>query len=181
MGCKFHVVFIPKYRRKALYGQIGRELGPVFRTLTERRECRVEEGHIASDHVHMLLSIPPKYAVATIVGFIKDALNGSTKSSAWNCSRRFLPSRKRSRPPLEVPAARAPRQTGGRTSHRSSTESRGKAGLGGNMGQGILGTIAERLFLAWSSSRSNTPDPRPTLVCWRPNPHRADVQKSRDF
>jgi len=69
--CKYHVVFIPKCRRKALFGQIGRELGPVFRTLTERRECRVEEGHIASDHVHMLLSVPPKYSVAAIVGFIK--------------------------------------------------------------------------------------------------------------
>src|SRR5512145_489150 len=69
--CKYHVVFIPKCRRKALFGQIGRELGPVFRTLTERRECRIEEGHIASDHVHMLLSVPPKYAVAAIVGFIK--------------------------------------------------------------------------------------------------------------
>lgn len=69
--CKFHVVFIPKFRRKTLFGQIGRELGPVFRTLAERRECRVEEGHIAIDHVHMLLSVPPKYSVASIVGFIK--------------------------------------------------------------------------------------------------------------
>jgi putative transposase len=69
--CKYHVVFIPKCRRKALFGQIGRELGPVFRTLTERRECQIEEGHIASDHVHILLSVPPKYSVAAIVGFIK--------------------------------------------------------------------------------------------------------------
>ena len=69
--CKYHVVFIPKCRRKALFGQIGRELGPVFRTLTERRECQIEEGHVASDHVHILLSVPPKYSVAAIVGFIK--------------------------------------------------------------------------------------------------------------
>ncbi len=69
--CKYHVVFIPKCRRKVLFGQIDRELGPVFRTLTERRECQVEEGHVASDHVHMLLSVPPKYSVAAIVGFIK--------------------------------------------------------------------------------------------------------------
>jgi len=69
--CKYHVVFIPKFRRKTLFGQIGRELGPVFRTLAERRECRVDEGHIANDHVHMLLSVPPKYSVAAIVGFIK--------------------------------------------------------------------------------------------------------------
>jgi putative transposase len=69
--CKFHVVFIPKYRRKTLFGEIRRELGPVFRALTERRESRVEEGHLMSDHVHMLLSIPPKYAVATVIGFMK--------------------------------------------------------------------------------------------------------------
>jgi putative transposase len=69
--CKYHVIFVPKYRRKALYGEIGRELGPMFRALAERREYRIEEGHIASDHVHMLLSIRPKYPVATMVGFIK--------------------------------------------------------------------------------------------------------------
>ena len=69
--CKYHVVFIPKYRRKALYGQLRRDLGPVFRSLAEQKECTVEEGHLMPDHVHMLLSVPPKYAVASVMGFIK--------------------------------------------------------------------------------------------------------------
>ena len=69
--CKFHVVWIPKYRRKALYGQLRKYLGPVFRDLAQQRECPVEEGHLNLDHVHMLLSIPPKYAVAQVLGFSK--------------------------------------------------------------------------------------------------------------
>jgi putative transposase len=69
--CKYHVVFIPKCRRKTIYGAIKRELGPVFRTLTEHKECRVEEGHLMADHVHMLLAIPPKYAVSNVIGYIK--------------------------------------------------------------------------------------------------------------
>lgn len=69
--CKYHVVFIPKCRRKVLYGELHRHLGSVFRTLTEQKESRVEEGHLMPDHVHMMLSIPPKYAVAQIVGYIK--------------------------------------------------------------------------------------------------------------
>jgi putative transposase len=69
--CKYHVVFIPKYRRKALYGELRRHLGTVFRTLAEQKESRVEEGHLMPDHVHMMLSIPPKYAVSQVVGYIK--------------------------------------------------------------------------------------------------------------
>ena len=69
--CKYHVVFIPKYRRKTLYAELRRHLGEVFRKLTEQKESRVEEGHLMPDHVHMLLSIPPKYAVAQVVGFMK--------------------------------------------------------------------------------------------------------------
>ena len=69
--CKYHVVWIPKYRRKALYGELRKHLGPVLRELARQRECVVEEGHLNLDHVHMLLSIPPKYAVAQILGFIK--------------------------------------------------------------------------------------------------------------
>ena len=68
---KYHVVFIPKYRRKALFTAVWKELGPVFRDLARRKGCRVEEGHLRSDHVHMLVSIPPKYAVAAIVGYLK--------------------------------------------------------------------------------------------------------------
>ncbi|MBU6402229.1 MAG: IS200/IS605 family transposase [Verrucomicrobia bacterium] len=69
--CKYHVVFIPKYRRKALYVQLRRDLGAVFRDLAEQKECKVEEGHLKPDHVHMLLSVPPKYAVSSVLGFIK--------------------------------------------------------------------------------------------------------------
>jgi putative transposase len=69
--CKYHVVFIPKYRRKALYAQLRRDLGPVFRDLAEQKECKVEEGHLMPDHVHMLLSVPPKYSVSSVMGFIK--------------------------------------------------------------------------------------------------------------
>ena len=69
--CKYHVVWIPKYRRKTLYGELRKHLGPVLRELARQRECVVEEGHLNLDHVHMLLSIPPKYAVAQVLGFIK--------------------------------------------------------------------------------------------------------------
>jgi putative transposase len=69
--CKYHVVFIPKYRKKALYAELRRHLGAAFRTLTEQKESRIEEGHLMVDHVHMLISIPPKYAVANVGGFIK--------------------------------------------------------------------------------------------------------------
>ena len=69
--CKYHVVFIPKYRRKTLYVQLRRDLGPVFRDLAEQKECKVEEGHLMPDHVHMLLSVPPKYSVSGVMGFIK--------------------------------------------------------------------------------------------------------------
>jgi putative transposase len=65
------VVFIPKYRRKAIYGELRKVLGEVFRDLAGRRESRIEEGHMMSDHVHMLISIPPKYSVAHVVGYIK--------------------------------------------------------------------------------------------------------------
>ncbi len=69
--CKYHVVFIPKYRRKVLYGDLSRHLGKVFRDLARQRESEIEEGHLMPDHVHMLIAIPPKYAVAQVVGFIK--------------------------------------------------------------------------------------------------------------
>ncbi len=69
--CKYHVVFIPKKRRKTLYGALRKHLGEVFRRLAEQKESRIEEGHLLLDHVHMLISIPPKYAVAQVVGFIK--------------------------------------------------------------------------------------------------------------
>jgi len=69
--CKYHVVFIPKYRRKAVYGKIRRELGEMFRELVRQKEGVVVEGHLKPDHVHMLVSIPPKYSVAQVMGYVK--------------------------------------------------------------------------------------------------------------
>jgi putative transposase len=69
--CKYHVVFIPKYRRKALYGELRRHLGKVFQELARQKECKVEEGHLMPDHVHRLLSIPPKHSVSQVMGFLK--------------------------------------------------------------------------------------------------------------
>jgi len=69
--CKYHVVFIPKCRKKAIFGQIRKELGDVFRRLARQKESVIEEGHLMSDHVHMMISIPPKYAVSQVIGFIK--------------------------------------------------------------------------------------------------------------
>ena len=69
--CKHHVIFIPKYRRKILYGTLRRHLGEVFRRLARQKESEIEEGHLMADHVHMMIAIPPKYAVAQVVGYIK--------------------------------------------------------------------------------------------------------------
>lgn len=69
--CKYHVVFIPKCRKKSLYGKIRKYLGPVFRELSRQRESEILEGHMVVDHVHMLIRIPPKYAVAEVIGYIK--------------------------------------------------------------------------------------------------------------
>ena len=69
--CKYHVVFIPKCRRKTLYVELRRYLGEVFRKLAEQKESGIEEGHLLADHVHMLIAIPPKYAVSQVIGFIK--------------------------------------------------------------------------------------------------------------
>ena len=70
--CKYHVVFIPKYRRKSLYRELRSHLGEMFRELTRRRESEVVEGHLLVDHVHMLLSIPLKWSVSQVMGFIKE-------------------------------------------------------------------------------------------------------------
>ena len=69
--CKYHVVFIPKCRRKTLYRELGRYLGEVFRRLAEQKESQIEEGHLRPDHVHMMIAIPPKYAVSQVIGYIK--------------------------------------------------------------------------------------------------------------
>ncbi len=69
--CKYHIVWIPKCRRKQLYGGIAKYLGEIFHELARQRESKIVEGHICPDHIHMLIEIPPKYAVSTVVGYIK--------------------------------------------------------------------------------------------------------------
>ena len=69
--CKYHVVFVPKYRKSELYGKIRRFLGPVFHELARQRGSTIIEGHLVGDHVHILMKIPPKYAVAEVIGYMK--------------------------------------------------------------------------------------------------------------
>lgn len=70
-NCKYHVVFIPKRRRKQIFGQLRKHLGAIFHELAKQKGCEIVEGHLMADHVHMCLSILPKYAVSNVVGFIK--------------------------------------------------------------------------------------------------------------
>jgi putative transposase len=63
--------WIPKYRKKSLFKELRQYVGPVLKDLAERKECKIEEGHLLADHVHVLISIPPKYSVSQVVGFIK--------------------------------------------------------------------------------------------------------------
>lgn len=81
--CKYYVIFVPKYRRRVLFGLIRRELGSVFRQLADHKGCTIDEGHIIPDHVHMLLNVPPKLAVSAVVGYIKG-------KSAIHVARHFL-------------------------------------------------------------------------------------------
>jgi len=69
--CKYHIVWIPKYRKKALFKDLRKYIGPLFRDLAAQKECEILEGHLMPDHVHILISIPPKYAVSQVIGFIK--------------------------------------------------------------------------------------------------------------
>lgn len=81
--CKYHVIFIPKYRRKKLYGVVKRQLGEVFHRLAKQKECWIEEGHIMPDHVHILINVPPKVAVSSVIGYIKG-------KSAIHIARHFI-------------------------------------------------------------------------------------------
>ena len=85
--CKYHVVWIPKYRKKAIYEQLRKYLGSTFKDLAAQKESHIIEGHLRPDHVHMLISIPPKYAVSQVVGFIKG-------KSAIHIARNFTGHRK---------------------------------------------------------------------------------------
>ena len=69
--CKYHIVFIPKRRKKKVFGVLRRQLGQIFKELAQHKEFQVVEGHLMPDHVHMCLSIPPKYAVSNVVGYMK--------------------------------------------------------------------------------------------------------------
>ena len=69
--CKYHIVFIPKRRRKVLFISLAKQLGEIFHELAKQKECEILEGSNMSDHVHMCISIPPKHAVASIVGYLK--------------------------------------------------------------------------------------------------------------
>jgi putative transposase len=69
--CKYHVVFIPKGRKKMIFGAIRKYLGEIFRELAEQKECQIVEGHLMPDHVHICISIPPKHSVSYVIGYIK--------------------------------------------------------------------------------------------------------------
>lgn len=81
--CKYHVVFIPKRRKKAIFGAIRKHLGELLHELARQRECRIVEGHLMPEHVHMCISIPPKHSVSYVVGYIKG-------KSAISIARRFM-------------------------------------------------------------------------------------------
>lgn len=70
-NCKYHIVFVPKMRRKMVFGQIRIQLGPIFHELARQKECRILEGHLMPDHVRMCIEVPPKYPVASVIGFLK--------------------------------------------------------------------------------------------------------------
>ena len=69
--CKYHVIFVPKRRRRQVYGQIRRQLGTIFHALARQKECQIIEGHVMADQVPMCIAIPPKVAVAQVMGFLK--------------------------------------------------------------------------------------------------------------
>ena len=75
--CKYHLVWIPKWRKRVLYGQLRKELGQILRGLAMQKESEVIEGTLRADHVHMVISIPPKYSVSQVVGYVKG------KSAIW--------------------------------------------------------------------------------------------------
>ena len=85
--CKYHVVWIPKYRRKTLYGQLRKYLGEVMRKLAIQRESMIIEGHLMTDHIHLLISIPPKYSVSQVIGYMKG-------KSAIHIARAYIGQRK---------------------------------------------------------------------------------------
>jgi len=82
-NCKYHIVFIPKRRKKVIFGKLRKRLGQLFHELAKQKGCEIVEGHLMSDHVHMCISIPPKYAISNVVDFIKG-------KSAISIARQFM-------------------------------------------------------------------------------------------
>ncbi|MDF1827372.1 MAG: IS200/IS605 family transposase [Legionellaceae bacterium] len=87
--CKYHVVFVPKYRKKVLYGKIRKYLGPLLHALASQRNCKIMEGHMVQDHVHMLIAISPKYSVSEVIGYIKGKSAISVARQFGGCKRNF--------------------------------------------------------------------------------------------
>lgn len=87
--CKYHVVFTPKYRRKVIYNQVRADLGEIFRRLCRCKGIEAIEGHLMPDHVHMLLAIPPKYAVADVMGYLKGKSSLMTSGRHANMKHEF--------------------------------------------------------------------------------------------
>lgn len=93
--CKYHVIFIPKCRRKTLYGQLRQHLGEVFRKLAAQKESQILEGHLMPDHVHMMILIPPKYAVSQVIGVYQGQERDLFGAGVWRaqaqlCGAAFL-------------------------------------------------------------------------------------------
>jgi REP element-mobilizing transposase RayT len=86
-GCKYHLVWVPKFRRKVLYGQLRKYIGQVLHDLTGQKESKILEGHLQADHVHMLVSNPPKYSVSQVVGFIKGKSAIHLRGAIWDDAR----------------------------------------------------------------------------------------------
>jgi putative transposase len=81
--CKYHVVFVPKRRRKVIFGQTRHHLGPILHGLARQKECQILEGHLMPDHVHMCIAIPPKHPVASVIGFLKGKSGHRDSPAAW--------------------------------------------------------------------------------------------------
>ncbi len=87
--CKYHLVWIPNYRKKMIYGKLRKFLGDVIRELATHRECEILEGHLKGDHIHMMISIPPRYAVSQVVGYIKGKSAIYVARNFAGCNRNF--------------------------------------------------------------------------------------------
>src|SRR4051795_9016591 len=101
--CKYHVVFVPKGRRKAIFGQTRRHLGSIFHGRAKQKECQILEGHLMPDHVHMCIAIPPKHPVASVIGFLK----GKSAIAIARCAARSGISRESISGPEVMPCPRS--------------------------------------------------------------------------